>query len=187
MSSAQKILDSGFKSGFGTEWQAAAASVLSAFNVKNATKFATNAELFLSQSRSALLTKQLEQKGPQTENDAKRIDQTGAALGNTVDANRFILAHAEAIAERNIERAAFWQKYRRENGTFDGADEAYFAGPGAKSIFDYAPLKKYANIIPEQTWRNAPAPNPASPTMQGGAQPAAAATTRRPLGQILGQ
>jgi hypothetical protein len=134
-----------------------------------------------------LLTKQLEQKGPQTENDAKRIDQTGAALGNTVNANRFILAHAEAIAERNIERAAFWQKYRRENGTFDGADEAYAEGPGSKSIFDYAPLKKYATIIPEQTWKNAPAPNPAAPTMQGGAQPAPAATTRRPLGQILGK
>ena len=176
---AQRVLDAGFKTGFGTEWKAAAASVLSALNVPDATRYATNAQVFLAQSRGALLTKQLEQKGPQTENDAKRIDQTGAALGNTVDANRFILAHAEAIAERNIERAAFWQKYKRDpklgNGTFDGADEAYMAGPGAKSIFDYAPLKKYATIIPEQTWRNAPAPNPAAPTMQGGAQPPAAA------------
>jgi hypothetical protein len=184
---AQRVLDAGFKTGFGTEWKAAAASVLSALGVKDATKFATNAQVFLAQSRGALLTKQLEQKGPQTENDAKRIDQTGAALGNTVNANRFILAHAEAIAERNIERAAFWQKYRRENGTFDGADEAYAEGPGAKSIFDYAPLKKYATIIPEQTWKNAPAPNPVAPTMQGGAQPAPAATTRRPLDQILGK
>jgi hypothetical protein len=184
---AQRVLDAGFRTGFGTEWKAAAASVLSALGVKDATKFATNAQVFLAQSRGALLTKQLEQKGPQTENDAKRIDQTGAALGNTVDANRFILAHAEAIAERNIERATFWQKYRRENGTFDGADEAYAEGPGSKSIFDYAPLKKYATIIPEQTWKNAPAPNPAAPTMQGGAQPTPAATTRRPLGQILGQ
>jgi hypothetical protein len=184
---AQRVLDAGFKTGFGTEWKAAAASVLSALGVKDATKFATNAQVFLAQSRGALLTKQLEQKGPQTENDAKRIDQTGAALGNTVDANRFILAHAEAIAERNIERATFWQNYRRENGTFDGADEAYAEGPGAKSIFDYAPLKKYATIIPEQTWKNAPAPNPVAPTMQGGAQPAPAATTRRPLGQILGK
>ncbi len=184
---AQRVLDAGFRTGFGTEWKAAAASVLSALGVKDATKFATNAQVFLAQSRGALLTKQLEQKGPQTENDAKRIDQTGAVFGNTVDANRFILAHAEAIAERNIERATFWQKYRRKNGTFDGADEAYAEGPGAKSIFDYAPLKKYADIIPEQTWKNAPEPNPAAPTMQGGAQPAPAATTRRPLGQILSQ
>jgi hypothetical protein len=186
---AQRVLDAGFRTGFGTEWKAAAAAVLSALGVKDATKFATNAQVFLAQSRGALLTKQLEQKGPQTENDAKRIDQTGAALGNTVDANRFILAHAEAIAERNIERATFWQQYRRrrENGTFDGADEAYAEGPGSKSIFDYAPLKKYATIIPEQTWKNAPAPNPAAPTMQGGAQPAPAATTRRPLDQILGK
>ena len=174
---AQKVLDDGFKTGFGTEWEAAAASVLSSLGVKNATKFATNAQLFLAQSRSALLTKQLEQKGPQTENDAKRIDQTFASLGNTREANKFLIAHARAMALRNRELVTFWQKYRRENRTFDGAQEAYEEGPGAKSIFDYAPLKPFASVVPESVWSTAPMPTITPPATQ-----AAPATGGRDIG-----
>jgi hypothetical protein len=174
---AQKVLDDGFKTGFGTEWEAAAASVLSSLGVQNATRFATNAQLFLAQSRSALLTKQLEQKGPQTENDAKRIDQTFASLGNTLEANKFLIAHARAMALRNRELVTFWQKYRRENRTFDGAQEAYEEGPGAKSIFDYAPLKPFASVVPESVWSTAPMPTITPPATQ--AAPVTPATAPR--------
>jgi len=174
---AQKILDDGFKTGFGAEWKTAAASVLSSLGVKDATKFATNAQLFLAQSRSALLTKQLEQKGPQTENDAKRIDQTFASLGNTLEANKFLIAHARAMALRNRELVTFWQKYRRENRTFDGAQEAYEEGPGAKSIFDYAPLKPFASVVPESVWSTAPMPTITPPATQ--AAPVTPATAPR--------
>lgn len=174
---AQKVLDDGFKTGFGTEWKAAAASVLSSLGVQDATRFATNAQLFLAQSRSALLTKQLEQKGPQTENDAKRIDQTFASLGNTREANKFLIAHARAMALRNRELVTFWQKYRRENRTFDGAQEAYEEGPGAKSIFDYAPLKPFASVVPESVWSTAPMPTITPPATQ--AAPVTPATAPR--------
>jgi hypothetical protein len=184
---AQRILDDGFKTGFGTEWKAAASSVLSSLGVKNAERFATNAQVFLAQSRSALLTKQLEQKGPQTENDAKRIDQTFASLGNTLEANKFLIAHARAMALRNRELVTFWQKYRRENGTFDGAQEAYEDGPGAKSIFDYAPLKPFARIVSERAVESAPMPVITPPAAQTAPTTPATAPARRSIDDLLNQ
>jgi len=184
---AQRILDDGFKTGFGTEWKAAAASVLSTLGVKDAEKFATNAQVFLAQSRNALLTKQLEQKGPQTENDAKRIDQTFVSLGNTREANKFLLAHARAMALRNRELVAFWQKYRREKGTFDGAQEAYDEGPGAKSIFDYAPLKPFANIVSQRAAESAPAPVITPSAAQTAPATPEAAPARRSIDDLLNQ
>ena len=184
---AQRILDNGFKTGFGTEWQAAAASVLSSLGVKDAEKFATNAQVFLAQSRNALLTKQLEQKGPQTENDAKRIDQTFVSLGNTREANKFLLAHARAMALRNREIVAFWQKYKKENGTFDGAQEAYDEGPGAKSIFDYAPLKPFANIVSQRATESAPTPVITPPAAQTAPATPAAAPARRSIDDVVNQ
>jgi hypothetical protein len=79
-------LNKGFDTGFGKETIAAGASVLAALGVKDAEKFATDAQQFQSNAISAVLQKQLEQKGPQTESDAKRIEQIGAQLGKTKNA-----------------------------------------------------------------------------------------------------
>jgi hypothetical protein len=137
------ILNNGFKTGFGTESIAAGASVLAALGVPNAEKFATNAQTFLGSATQAVLQKQLEQKGPQTESDAKRIEQTGAQLGNTVQANQFMLSTAKAQLKRDMEQRNFYDSWWKKNKTYDGAEDAWFNGEGGKSLFDRPELKQY--------------------------------------------
>jgi hypothetical protein len=157
----EQILDSGFKTGFGTEAQKAGASVLSALGVPEATKYATNAQAFVSAMNQAVLQRQLEQKGPQTEADALRITQTGAQLGNTPDANKFIVSVAKAQLKRDIDQRNFYDSWWKKNGTYDGAEDAWVTGPGGKSLFDAPELKRYA----------APAKPTAAPTAPSGVQP----------------
>jgi hypothetical protein len=136
-------LNKGFDTGFGKETVAAGASVLAALGVKNAEKFATDAQQFQSNAISAVLQKQLEQKGPQTESDAKRIEQIGAQLGKTKNANEFILGTAKEQLKRDIEQRNFYDRWYKTNKTYDGAEDAWFAGEGGKSLFERPALKKY--------------------------------------------
>jgi hypothetical protein len=138
------ILDKGFDTGFGTETIAAGASVLAALGVQNAKEFATNAQTFLASANAAVLQRQLEQKGPQTESDAQRITATGAQLGNTKEANKFVLNVAKAQLQRDLEQRNFYAAWRDKNKTFEGAEDAWYAGAGGKSLFDSPALKKYA-------------------------------------------
>jgi hypothetical protein len=139
-----RILDKGFSTGFGTETKAAGASVLSALGVANAEKFATDAQIFQAKATEAVLQKQLEQKGPQTESDAKRIDAVGAQLGKTTGGNKFLLTTAKEQLKRDMEQRAFYDKWWKNNKTYDGAEDAWFAGEGGKSLFDRPALKQYA-------------------------------------------
>ncbi len=140
----ERVLDSGFKTGFGTEVQKAGASVLAALGVPEAAKYATSAQTFLAATQQAVLQRQLEQKGPQTEADAQRITQTGAQLGNTPEANRFIISVAKAQLKRDIAQRNFYDKWWKDKGTYDGAEDAWFSGDGGKSLFDRPELKQYA-------------------------------------------
>ena len=137
-------LNKGFDTGFGKETVAAGASVLAALGVKNAEKFATDTQTFQSNAISAVLQKQLEQKGPQTEFDARRIETLGAQLGKTKQANEFILATAKEQLQRDIEQRNFYDRWYKTNKTYDGAEDAWFTGEGGKSLFDRPGLKKYA-------------------------------------------
>lgn len=138
-------LNKGFDTGFGTDAKAAAARVLGALGVANADKFATDAQTFQSNALNALLQKQLEQKGVQTDQDARRIEQIGAQLGKTKDANTFILDVAKEQLKRDIEQRNFYADWRAKskNKSFEGAEDAWFAGEGGKSLFDRPALKKY--------------------------------------------
>jgi hypothetical protein len=138
------ILNKGFTTGFGTETKAAGASVLSALGVANADKFATNAQIFQAKATEAVLQKQLEQKGPQTEADAKRIDAVGAQLGKTTNGNKFLLTVAKEQLRRDIDQRNFYDSWWKQNKTYDGAEDAWFAGEGGKSLFDRPALKTYA-------------------------------------------
>jgi hypothetical protein len=138
------ILDKGFDTGFATETKAAGAKVLGALGVKNAENYATDAQTFLANANAAVLQRQLEQKGPQTESDAQRISATGAQLGNTKDANRFVLSVAKAQLQRDIDQRNFYADWRKTHKTFEGADDAWNAGAGSKSLFESPTLKKYA-------------------------------------------
>jgi hypothetical protein len=138
------ILDKGFDTGFGKETIAAGASVLGALGVQDAKDYATDAQTFLANANAAVLQRQLEQKGQQTEADAQRITATGAQLGNTKDANRFVLTVAKAQLQRDLAQRNFYATWREKNGTFEGAEDAWYAGAGGKSLFDTPALKKYA-------------------------------------------
>jgi hypothetical protein len=136
-------INRGFDTGFGKETVAAGASVLAALGVKDAEKFATDAQQFQANAISAVLQKQLEQKGPQTESDAKRIEQIGAQLGKTKNANEFILGTAKEQLKRDIEQRNFYDRWYKTNKTYDGAEDAWYAGEGGKSLFERPALKKY--------------------------------------------
>ncbi len=86
---------------------------------------ATNAQAFEGIMNHMVLTKMQAQKGPQTENDAARIEQTLANLRNTPEANEFLFRSAEALARRDIEQARFYEDHYAKNGTYDGADRAW--------------------------------------------------------------
>ena len=137
------ILNKGFETGFGTETAASAAKVLSALGVQGAERFASDSQIFLANANQAVLSKQLEQKGTQTKTDAERIEQTGARLGNTKEANKFILTVAREQLQRDIEQRDFYSKWYGKNKTYDGAEDAWFDGEGSKSLFERPALKQY--------------------------------------------
>lgn len=151
------ILDKGFDTGFGTEVVAAGAKVLGALGVPEAERLATNAQTFLANANAAVLQRQLEQKGPQTESDAQRITTTGAQFGNTKEANRFLISVAKAQLKRDIDQRNFYDKWWKTNSTYDGAEDAWFSGEGGRSLFDRPELKAYkvkesaASQIPSQS------------------------------------
>ena len=154
-------LNKGFDTGFGTETVAAGAKVLAALGVQNAEKFATNTQTFQSNAINAVLQKQLEQKGPQTESDARRIEQVGAELGKTKQANEFILSLAKEQLKRDIEQRNFYSKWKEKTDSFKGAEDAWFAGEGGKSLFDRPGLKKYAGAASAAS--QIPGQGPAAP------------------------
>lgn len=141
---AQRALDSGLRTGFGAEAVKQGARFLAALGEPEAEKKAANAELFLAAAKENVLRRQIEQKGPQTESDAARIEQTFVDLGTTTKANEFMLDVAREQIKRDGEQQRFYSKWRRDNGTFDGAEEAWLDGEGGKSLFDRPALKKYA-------------------------------------------
>jgi hypothetical protein len=142
--SAERVLDSGFNTGFGTEVKATAAGLLGALGVKDAEKFATNAQTFLKAAMDQVLARQIEQKGVQTNQDAQRMEQTFAQLGNTPAANRFVLAVFRAQSNMALEQDQFYRKWVKDKGTMKGAEDAWLEQQGNKSIFERPELKQYA-------------------------------------------
>jgi hypothetical protein len=140
---AQRALNEGLRTGFGAETIRQGARVLAALGEPQAEAKAANAELFLAAGKENVLRRQIEQKGPQTESDAARIEETFISLGTTTAANQFMLDVARAQINRDVEQQRFYSKWRRENNTFDGAEEAWLDSAGGKSLFDRPELKKY--------------------------------------------
>jgi hypothetical protein len=168
------ILDKGFATGFGTETKAAGAKVLAALGVPDAEKFATNAQIFQAKANEAVLQKQLEQKGPQTQSDRELIQTTGAQLGTTTQGNKFLLTVAKEQLKRDIEQRDFYRKWRQSTGSFNGAEDAWFAGEGSKSLFDRPGLKQY--LAPTSAASQIPGQGPTTPA----ARPPAANVVTNP-------
>jgi len=146
----RSLLDKGLETGLGTWSKELAARVMGdVFGVKNAQEFAGNVQTFRAQSMQQVLNKQLLQKGPQTEADARRMEQTFAQLGNTTEANKFLVDMATAQFKRDQDQHNFYQKWFRDNKTYEGAEQAWLAGEGGKSIFERPELKKYGVEQPQ--------------------------------------
>jgi hypothetical protein len=96
--------------GFGTDAQKTAANVLASFGVKDAAKFATNAQIFESKIYEGLVDTLSKQKGPQTDKDFANLQKTYASLKNTPQANQFLLDVVEAKAMQDQRKAGYFQK-----------------------------------------------------------------------------
>jgi hypothetical protein len=162
LQTVRQKLDEGFKTGFFAPIKKEAAAFLSDIGVADAEKYATDAQTFFATAQERVLERQLEQKGVQTTSDAQRMTQTFAQLGNTPQANRFLVDIAEAQGKRDIETQRFYDKWWNENRTYEGAEEAWLfgtpeelkgqvspelakmAGRGSQSLFDDPLMKKYA-------------------------------------------
>jgi len=96
--------------GFGTDVQKNAANVLASFGIKDAAKFATNAQVFESKIYESLVDTLGSQKGVQTKSDFENIQKTYAQLKNTPQANQFLLDVAEAKAMQDQRKANYYQK-----------------------------------------------------------------------------
>jgi len=96
--------------GFGTDAQKTAANVLASFGVKDAAKFATNAQVFESKVYEGLVDTLSKQKGPQTDKDFTNLQKTYAQLKNTPQANQFLLDVVEAKALQDQRKAGYFQK-----------------------------------------------------------------------------
>jgi len=86
---------------------------------------ASTAQALTGTLQNVVLQKMIAQKGPQTENDAKRIEQTVANLGQTPEGFDFLLKSAIALEERNIEQRDFYARFKQETNTLEGANQAW--------------------------------------------------------------
>lgn len=104
---------------------------------------ASQGQAFTGFATDLVLQKQLAQKGPQTESDARRLEQTAAQLGNTPEANGLLVAFSKAQNQRVIDQERFYADYWKKKKTYEGADHEWFSGKGGTSVWDEPSLKKY--------------------------------------------
>ncbi len=119
-----------FNSGWGAENKANAAAFLEGLGLgtTNSKLYAANAQKFQSVAMDRLLTLLGAQKGPQTEGDATRAQQTWAKLNNTPEANAFILDFAQAKANMDQAKANFYDSALpvvQQKGDLTAADRAW--------------------------------------------------------------
>jgi len=147
-------LNEGFETGVFAPAKAQAAAFLSAIGVKDTIdpatgkkvgplQYATDAQTFKAAAQERVLERQLEQKGVQTTSDAARMEQTFARLGNTTEANRFLVDVADAQGKMAVQQQKFWDDWWNKNRTYEGVEQAWNDGPGSKSIFDMPGMGRY--------------------------------------------
>lgn len=119
-----------------------AANMLAAFGVKDAARYAGDAQTFRKFVMDANWELLNQAKGPQTEGDAQRALQTFAQLENTPRANKFILDFTAATARLAKDKAAFFsaQVQARKGGGDLSAIEGEWQ-QRAPSIWEYPELK----------------------------------------------
>lgn len=99
------------ETGWGTEAKGAAANFLTTLGVapESVQQYAGDVQRFQSIAMDRLQNSLMQQKGPQTEGDAQRAGKTFAQLGNTPQANKFIVDFAQAQANQQIRKAQYYE------------------------------------------------------------------------------
>lgn len=109
----------------------------------------TTGQQFNGVMQNLVLAKMQAQKGPQTENDAKRIEMTVASLGNTPAAREFLLNSAMNMNQLEILKERHWQDWWEQNGTYDGAASAWNKGLGNERFVATNPKSGVTVFLPE--------------------------------------
>jgi hypothetical protein len=145
LETASRVLEQGLQTGFGETFKKDAARVLVGLGLgsEEAQRNVENAQLFTAAVKNQVLQKLAEQKGPQTDQDAARAEETIAGMDKETDVNKFLIDLQKTIIKQDVAKEKFFSNWRRENGSFDGAEEAWQEGPGAKSVFDDPLMKKH--------------------------------------------
>jgi hypothetical protein len=111
-SSIQAVRNIDMNTGWGTEQKAAGAAMLEGLGISvgNSKLYASSAQKFQSVAMDKLLSTLAAQKGPQTEGDSTRAQQTFVKLSNTPEANSFIMDFAQAKANMDQRRAQYYEQ-----------------------------------------------------------------------------
>jgi hypothetical protein len=110
---------------------------------ENVKQYVANAQKFQADAKDLVLAKQLAQKGPQTESDARRLEQTVPSLGNVRDANEYIARFAMAQNNYQMKKADFMAARIEAGMRPSEAERAWNDGPGSYSLFDDPVMKAF--------------------------------------------
>lgn len=143
---ALRSIDLTNATGWGTETKASLGRVLTGLGLapEEVNNYVSDADKFKAVVSQAVNQDLLAQKGPQTEGDAQRAYNIQASLGNTPQANQFIIDMAQAVNNLKIKKAEFYANNLPEavqKGDLIGLDAAW--SQSIPSVFDDPLMKKY--------------------------------------------
>ena len=84
-----------------------------------------NIESFNAIAQRQVIEAMAGQKGPQTDQDAARIEKTVAGIENSEEANKFILNSMEALSHRRIIQDEFWTNHLEKNKSYEGVKKKW--------------------------------------------------------------
>lgn len=140
----QTLQNINFKSGWGAEAKAGAANMLATLGVKDAARYAGDAQKFQQVAMERNLTMLQAQAGPQTEGDSQRAQQTFAKLSNTPAANQYIADLTAANARLALAKADYYNRalpLARQRGDMTEIDRRW--SKIAPSVWADPSLAKY--------------------------------------------
>lgn len=142
---ALRSIDLTGNTGWGTETRAAAANILVGLGMagEDAQKLATDAQTFKSVVSKQVNEELMLQKGPQTEGDARRAFNIQAQLGNTPQANQFIIDLAQATNNQKIRKAQFYSQAPQDGNVYQLEAQWQQMAP---SVFDDPLMQKYKTM-----------------------------------------
>lgn len=169
-------------------WQGVKA-FLNAAGVPSSVVDVTPEQELVAQSNNLVWDTLAQQKGPQTDNDFKRMQAIWPNLQNTPEANQFLIDSSRAILNRRQRQIDFYRKNYQEyakSGIPSALDDAWNATPEAqRSVWDEPAMRQWAGAAGGA--QTPGAPGAAAPAGQTAPTPGAAAPTATGGGKTFSQ